>query len=370
MKSTSAIFFLALILNTHPDVHAAQPAAVAREGDEKSGEVVVSGTRNPELKPYRVMSAGLDAFDEHRRLAPDAALRFRLSKRADLNGQKSDWHGVSLRLAGSETSTPVPISSDGTFLLPRSKDAYDDEADFILNQKKSSIRFAPEVRTPGIAGNARRLGDLRLECQVLVAIGKKEVNFAIRAAINAYAMGGDWCSVVRKNFSIDFTLPDWPLSTTLAYGGKREPLRVTGYHFRAPIQNKALPDDALIEFEFWSDASAERKRQLIASLPIHLKSSADNWGAGQPMTLKENGQYDTLIALKSGAWKFALKSPAGELYLGAGPGQGDVAIGVGQSLRWHEYRNFTFNVEQAGTYSVSLNVQDPDRPLAIVKRIE
>ncbi|MES3021192.1 MAG: hypothetical protein V4857_06355 [Pseudomonadota bacterium] len=331
-------------------------------------EVVVSGTRDPELKPYRVMAAGLDAFDEHRKHAPNATLRFQLSKRDEIRTQKTNWDGVRLRLAGSETSTPIPIAADGSFVLLRSQEAYDDEADFLLNQKKSSIRFTPQVRTPGLPANTRRLGDYRLECQVLIAIGKKELNFAMRAAFNAYSLGGDWCWTVRKNFGIGFMLPDWSMGTRLTYAGKQKDLKLSGASFAAPIQDKSLPDDALIAFEFWSDASLERKQQFLAQFPIHLKNSADKWGAGQQLQSKGNTDYSTVIALKPGKWSFCLKSPGGELYLGAGPGKTLVTPGAEHAAHWHEYRNFVVNVEQAGDYEIGLNLLNPDLPVLSVKR--
>jgi hypothetical protein len=139
--------------------HAQEPA----EAGEPVPEVAVNALRNPELKPYRVMSAGLDAFDEHRKLAPNATLKFKLSKSGEGHGGASNWDGVTLRLVGSDSASPVPIEADGSFVLPRSKQAYDDEAELILNQKKATTRFYVDVRTPGLPANVRRLGDLRLE---------------------------------------------------------------------------------------------------------------------------------------------------------------------------------------------------------------
>ena len=59
---------LAIALSS-ASVHGAQPETAPAEGDERVAAVEVSAIKNPELKPYRVMSAWLDAFDEHRQLA-------------------------------------------------------------------------------------------------------------------------------------------------------------------------------------------------------------------------------------------------------------------------------------------------------------
>ena len=44
----------------------AQPAATEAEADKK---VEVSGVKNPALRPYRIMTHGLDPFDQHHALA-------------------------------------------------------------------------------------------------------------------------------------------------------------------------------------------------------------------------------------------------------------------------------------------------------------
>jgi hypothetical protein len=371
MKTSSALLLSVVMLS--PAAFATEPATEATPevaaAEDKMQEVVVAGIKNPELKPYRIMSAGLDAFDEYRKHAPEATLRFRLNKRGQ-RGPDTNWDDVKLRLVGSETSIPVAIAGDGRFELPRSQEAYDDEADLILNKKKSTIGFTPEVRTPGLARNTRRLGDYRLECQVLMAIGKKEMPFAMRAMFNTYTMGKNWCSVIRDNFSISFPLPDWPISTTLSHDGKRTVIVPRGNQFKAPIQDKSLPDDAIIEFEFWSEASLERKQQIVAQFPINLQSSADKWGPGQPFKPTGNGQYSSVKQLKPGKWQFYLKAPAGVLALGATVAKSELVPGVEQALLWHEYKNLSLNVEQAGSYEFVLDLRDLERPKVSVKRID
>jgi hypothetical protein len=52
----------------------------------------------------------------------------------------------------------------------------------------------PDVRTPGVPATMRRLGDLRLECRVLVDIAKNYLGFLFRASINTLMLTSDWCS--------------------------------------------------------------------------------------------------------------------------------------------------------------------------------
>jgi hypothetical protein len=364
MKTSLAIFsFLAL---SNPAAYAAEPTEKPKVPDEKIVEVAVDGIKGAELKPYRVMSAGLDAFDEYHHLAPAATLKFKLSRRGEASSG-GNWDGVTLRLVGNDTSTPIPIAADGTFVLPRNQQAYDDEADLILNQKKSLMRFSPEVRSPGVPANARRLGDLRLECQVIVAIGKKELNFAQRMAINTIMLGGDWCSKGLGKFG--FSLPDRSLSATLVNGATKRIISTSAYQILAPIQDKSLPDDALIEFEYWSGASTERKLQFFAQWPIKLRSAGDKWRNASLMRPKENGRYSTEIALKPGKWEFHLDSPGGEISLGAAPGDTPVLPGIAHAAHW-QAKNLTMQIEQAGLYEVFLDVHEPDRPAVEVRRVD
>jgi hypothetical protein len=365
MKIESVV--LASLMLSGACAHAADPVEEPKGEDEKMAEVAVTGVKGAELKPYRVMSAGLDAFDEYHRLAPAATLKFRLSKRSDPHEFGGNWDSFSMRLVGNDISIPVPIAADGSFVLPRNQQAYDDEADLILNQKKSLFRFSPEVRTPGVPANARRLGDLRLECQVTLGIGKKELNFAQRMAINTIMLGGNWCGKGLGKFW--FSLPDRALGAAVVNAGTRKTIPTSAYQIVAPIQDKSLPDDALIEFEFWSAASTERKLQFFAQWPIKLKTSADKWNVGAVLRPKDNTHYSTDITLKPGKWEFHLDSPGAEISLGGGPADTPLQAGVDHAAHWH-WKNLTMNVEQAGTYEVALNVQDPDHPVVNVRRLD
>ncbi len=358
MKLRSAILSSILLCSAGAD--ATEPVAVDPEGDGNIAEVSVSAIRDPELKTYRVILAGLDAFDEYRHLAPNATLKFRLSKRSDTTNHFSTWDGLSLRLAGNETSIPLPVAADGSFVLPRSKEALDDDAELILNQKKSTTRFWVETRTPGVAPNARRLGDLRLECQVFIAIGKKELNFAMRTTFTTMLGTTDWCSAKRA--SVVSPLPDWAMGATVVYGGVRKPLPPTSSNFRGPIQDKSLPNDALIEFDYWGQASAERKHHFLAQYPLQLKTSMNKWGDGVPFVSTEKSLYQAIVTLKPGTWKFNLESQGREVNLGMARKDGVAVFGAEQPLLWFGHR-WTYKVEQAGVYSFSLNMKDPDHPV-------
>jgi hypothetical protein len=335
-------------------------------GDDPLAAVEVTGTKNPELQRYRSMAGGLDAFDEHRSLAPNATLKARLSRRSDLWGGKGNVDGITLRLVGNETSIPIPIAADGTFVLPRSQAAYDEDADLVVNQKKSTVRWFPDVRTPGVPPNARRLGDLRMECQVLIGVAKKEINFAQRAAATLL-MGTDWCASPRV--TVATPLGDYAMSAVVAYGGKRINVPTTGYRLQAPIRDKSLPDDALVEFEPWSQASLERKRYFLGQWPIQLKSSADKWKTAVELRAAENAQLRGVLALGRGSWKFRLGSPAGEIQLGAMAADTVAPIGTALPLKW-QGPDLVLDVAQAGFYEFLLDVRDPDRPAVTITPVD
>lgn len=95
----------------------------------------------------------------------------------------------------------------------------------------------------------RRLGDMRLECRVRLAIGKYEGPFWIIALVNTVLMTSDWCASDKL---------DWHGKTqrqltgaTLIDGERKLELKLqNGREFMAPIGDKSWPDDARIELRF------------------------------------------------------------------------------------------------------------------------
>jgi len=213
-----------------------------------SQTVEIKGVRNPELASYRLMRAGLDAFDQYRELAPEAPeLRYRLRGRS---GVDTSLDGLQLKISGDNTSIELPLAADHSFLLPRSRQAEDDNADLVLNRPKRDYRWWPDVHSPSVPANMRRLGDLRLECQVLVAVAKEAIGFMTKAMINSLLLTSDWCGHAKVNIA---TSVPRPLSkATLLSGEQRIELKITdkGYGFQPPLANQAYPDATLIELEY------------------------------------------------------------------------------------------------------------------------
>ena len=132
--------------------------------------VTISGskaTADPVEKSYRRMVRGMDLFERRRALSPQGELRFKLLPRKP--GVSLDR--LELLVLGKTVETPIPVAPDRTFVLQRDPKALDENAMVTPDRKALTMTWRAEVRTPGLAPNTRRLGDLRLECQVGMEAG-------------------------------------------------------------------------------------------------------------------------------------------------------------------------------------------------------
>jgi hypothetical protein len=241
MRRHSFVLALCLLLACAPGRAAAPDDAVP--------SVQVPGIKTPELRSYRSVVAGLDAFDEGHALAPAVPeLHFRL--RPNSGGALSPTEGLALRIVGDDGSTPIPIAADGVFSVPRLQSAYDSDAILVLNRKKGQFHGMVDIRSPGLPEHVRRLGDMRLECKVTVAIVKSEISFLARAAINTLMMTGDWCA--KKDVNLSFSSPAPLASATLTSGDRKRdlPFGQGKSDYLVPLGDSGWPDDALIELSF------------------------------------------------------------------------------------------------------------------------
>jgi len=235
---------LALGLSTagaHAQTEDATPPAAAADA---APVVEVSSVKNPELKSYRQMLKGVDAFKQFHALAPATDLKFVLV--ADDSAVK--LQDVTLRIAGDSTSIPVPLASDGTFTLEKIQAAIDDNADIVSNKKKNLLHWHADIRTPKVPENARRLGDLRLECEISWAVRQDEMSFFVR---NGIKLAGGLCH--STHIMLHYQAPRALASVTLVSGDRREALTVSKKEprvFMPPLSDTSWNDDALIEYEY------------------------------------------------------------------------------------------------------------------------
>jgi hypothetical protein len=234
------------------------PASAADANAEPIAEVDVSATKNPDWKRYRVMLKGIDAFDKQHVLAPQASAKFILKPRT----AAARLSGVALRLATDEHSSPITLAENGTFSLPRDAQAALDNAELMINRKKELFRWWPYVRSPQLAANQRRLGDLRLECEMFWAIHYDDLPFLARNFVRA--LGGPCKSnKVTLSFPADFT--DLR-NATLIQGERRVPIMMEKTEkpdkkpasFSPPLFDASFSDDAIIELDYEAAGDASK----------------------------------------------------------------------------------------------------------------
>jgi hypothetical protein len=269
--------------------------------------VTISAKANPDPaeKSYRRMVRGMDLFERRHALAPQASLRFRLLPRH----RDTDMRNIRLDVVGRTVETRVPIAPDATFVLQRDRQALAEDAMVEPNRKVLSMTWRTEIRTPGLPPLTRRLGDLRLECEVGMEAGLVSNRRSVFDQIfGALSDTPDYCS--RKEPRYLF-FSDQPLfAVTLVAGQRRELLPVAQLYGGAsddpniqddlpfcdcevlldrsyflPLGDRSWPDDTLVEFEPMEGGAEAVGRgtraELAAALPqarvIRFDSGYEVW---------------------------------------------------------------------------------------------
>lgn len=210
--------------------------------------VNVAGVRAEPLKRYRSMLAGVRAFDKLKPvLGPEAALSFQLVP-ANADEGAPFPTDIRLSLLGEKTSLQIPVTTDGLFSLPVPQEVNEDDPELTTNQKKGSVLWRADVRSPGVSAGVRRLGDLRLECAANTEIIKTEAPWAARMALGLISLGGDWCSITSGKYS--FPAPKRLKAVYITSGERRAELEHWGTGYNAPVGDTAWPNNALVEFSF------------------------------------------------------------------------------------------------------------------------
>ena len=146
---------------------------------------------------------------------------------------------------------PIPVDAGNRFTVPRSEAALDAGGELVLNQKRKFYQVMPEVRTPGLPANVRRLGDLRLECKVMIAIAKEEIPLFWVLSINSVLMTRDWCGFFdKKDYSMSFTTEAPLVSAILVEGNRSAALETGDRSFSVALNEPSWGDDALVELVF------------------------------------------------------------------------------------------------------------------------
>lgn len=253
-------------------------AQVPGGGARDLPQVTISARADENLveKSYRRMLAGMDHFEARRALAPRAALRFRLYPREP----GTDMREATVDVIGTQTMFEVPLAADQTFTLARNAAALRENAAVVANQRRASMTWRADIRTPGLPPHARRLGDLRLECEVGMAAGLVSEPRSFMSRLASALL--DTPAYCRREDPHYLFFAERPLfSVTLTDGARSEVLPVDKLHAGAsakpdlrdelplcdcrllvdrtyylPLDDPRWSDDTLVTFEFIEDAAA------------------------------------------------------------------------------------------------------------------
>ena len=237
-------------------------------------QVSVTGTSSaPVEKSYRKMVQGMDYFERARAaIAPNASLRFKLLPRKP----GTDMDHIVLEVIGSTFDYEVPVAPDHTFALERNLKAQQENAVVSPNRKRLSMTWRTEIRTPGLPPNSRRLGDLRLECQVGLEADLVSNSSPIARIVDLFTDSKSYCD--RKDARYLYFAERPVFSVTLVVGARREVLPIDQLYAMAsddpglkydlpycdcemlvdrtyflPLGDHSWPDDTRVEFEYMED---------------------------------------------------------------------------------------------------------------------
>jgi hypothetical protein len=245
--------------------------AYAQDEPSAGDAVVVTALRNPVDKSYRRMIAGTQLFEKRRHLAPAAQLRFKLLPR----NRQTKMENIELQIVGDSFAEPLEAAPDHTFTLVRHPAALKENASVRPNRRAGTLTWRAEIRTPGLPPNTRRLGDLRLECEVGMEAGlisEKPPTFLGRVL----DLFGDDPAYCQRPAPWYLFFADRPIfSVALVHGSRREVLSVDMLYGGAsrdadwksdlrycdcevllertyflPLGDASWPHDTLVEFEY------------------------------------------------------------------------------------------------------------------------
>ncbi|WP_342115488.1 hypothetical protein [Pseudoduganella sp. OTU4001] len=250
---------------------ASSVAACALAQDEAPMQrVEVPGEFSSE-QSYRRMLRGVEKFDSLRAQAPNAVLRFRMF------GTERDVKPQTLRLALESASLKLPLAhdDDASFALPVNETAQREDAALVSNRRTGSVYWKPQVITPGLPADTRRLGDLRVQCQVTYASGLQHGGMAFLTKM----MGQCGANVPfffladREIFAVTVEAPGRErhlFSPAMPDNAVTKLPRQRSRYFHPPIEEELWPDDALVRI-YYVDGDAQPSSN---SAPVFEKDVA------------------------------------------------------------------------------------------------
>lgn len=230
---------------------------------------------------YRRMLRGVEKFESLRAQAPNAVLRFRMY------GTERDVKVQTLNLALQSESLKLPLAHDdnASFVLPVNENARSEDAALVANRRTGSVYWKPQVSTPGLPADTRRLGDLRVQCQVTYASGLQHGGIALLSKM----MGQCGPNVPffflaeREIFAVTVQAPGRQLhlfGPALPEHAVSKLARQRNRYFHPPIEDGQWPDDALVRIYYVdgdaqppSDAASAFEQDVAGLVPGQTRKS-------------------------------------------------------------------------------------------------
>ena len=240
---------------------AALACAPAHAQDVQQVQVTAAHAGDRDEKTLAQLLGAKAAFDRHHALAPQATLGFRLYARRD----DGDLARLRLFLVDGPHRTDVPLDAHQRFVLDPAWTARDDVLQ--TNLPDGAVAWHVDVRSPGVPENARRLGDLRLECEADTFHGN--LQRGLRTPISAVLDASDelcllddaqaWFAevpifgVVLNAGDRHRTLPYRYLhgsNGTMAMAALFDwPFALRDRTYFLPLDDRSWPDDTLVTFD-------------------------------------------------------------------------------------------------------------------------
>ncbi len=209
---------------------------------DSEAKVEISSFKGPELRSYSQMLKGLQAYQAKHGLAPNSELYFILIPK----NKNVKLDGVTMRLASDETSIPIPIDASGKFQLPLLELKHDDEYDLIMNRPKGQFYIKPYVKSANLAEDTKRMGDLRLECQVRWAIEKQDVSVVFSTYVKLLSAGNP-CEA--RAVAVYFFAPMGIETVNFESAAKKQVITVNdGGKYTLPLEDTSIHDDVLLYY--------------------------------------------------------------------------------------------------------------------------
>lgn len=235
-------------------------------------------------------------FQQHRQLAPQATLSYRVFARQ----YADDLHRADLALLEGSTRTPIQLDEQQRFVADPAWRALDQEIEIRSKLADGRVTWRPDIRTPGWPESESRLGDLRLQCRVAFGSGLARTDAAWIRVLSGLFGASDECD--RADWSPSNFAERPIFSVTLVHGERRLRLNQRNLHglfdeqgerydwgfalrermFRVPLGDRTWPDDTRVVFEYMDSPGTgaheglQRSDHRFAAAARSLKPEVSN----------------------------------------------------------------------------------------------